>query len=128
ASLPMSVMAAVFEAVVAAVYLDGGFEAARSLVRRLMALRVDHSLGENDTRNYKSLLQQMAQRKFGRTPSYRTLDVQGPDHSKCFQVAATIGPRVYPGAWGASKKEAEQLAAKNALFELSGENLPHAAE
>jgi ribonuclease-3 len=52
------------------------------------------------------------------------LDEKGPDHSKCFKVAAVIGRYTYPGAWGRNKKEAEQRAAMNALAAVNGEPLP----
>ena len=68
--------------------------------------------------NHKSLLQQLAQRDFGLTPTYEVLAEEGPDHSKSFHVSAQIGTRRYPPAWGRNKKEAEQRAASNALEEL----------
>ena len=64
--------------------------------------------------NYKSLLQQLAQRENGTTPTYQLLDEKGPDHSKCFKIAAQIGRSRYQAAWGRNKKEAEQRAARNA--------------
>ena len=66
----------------------------------------------------------MAQRETGSTPTYQLLDEKGPDHSKCFKVAAQIGRTQYPPAWGPNKKEAEQRAARNALAELNGEGVP----
>ena len=74
--------------------------------------------------NFKSLLQQVAQREFGATPQYHMLDEKGPDHSKCFKIAAVIGRHHYPAAWGRNKKEAEQKAAMNALAEVHGEPTP----
>ena len=74
--------------------------------------------------NYKSLLQQLAQREYGTTPTYQLLDEKGPDHSKCFKIAALIGRNRYQPAWGRSKKEAEQRAAWNALSELNEEAPP----
>ena len=70
--------------------------------------------GENGC-NYKSQLQQFAQREFGSTPTYQLLDEKGPDHSKCFKISAQIGRDRYQPAWGRNKKEAEQRAARNAL-------------
>ena len=74
--------------------------------------------------NYKSLLQQLAQRENGSTPTYQLLDEKGPDHSKCFKIAAQIARHRYGAAWGRNKKEAEQRAARNALAELNGEPAP----
>ena len=62
--------------------------------------------------NYKSLLQQVAQRENGPTPTYQLLDEKGPDHSKCFKIAAQIGQHRFQAAWGRNKKEAEQRAAQ----------------
>ena len=66
----------------------------------------------------------MAQREFNATPQYVLLDEKGPDHSKCFKIAAVIGRHTYAGAWGRNKKEAEQRAAMNALAQVSGDPIP----
>ena len=126
--VPLSIMAAVFESLIAGVYLDGGMQAARQFVERLMTPEIDRVTQAGHMRNYKSLLQQLAQKTFGQTPVYRLLDEKGPDHSKCFFVSAVIGTRTYPAAWGASKKEAEQGAAENALSEIQGTEIPNVAE
>jgi len=127
-TVPMSVAAAVFESLTAGVYLDGGLEAARRLIERLMGPEIELAGGVEHGRNYKSLLQQYAQKLFGATPVYRLLDEKGPDHSKCFKVAALIGQQTYQPAWGANKKAAEQRAAQNALYELEGKPIPHVCE
>ena len=75
--------------------------------------------------NFKSLLQQLSQKEFGTTPTYQLLDERGPDHSKCFKIAAAVGGASYAPAWGRNKKEAEQKAACNALAEMSGETAPY---
>ena len=116
--IPTSILGAVFESLVAGVYLDGGLEAARGFIERAVEDELDQAVSRGPGRNFKSVLQHLAQKRFGETPSYRLLDEQGPDHSKCFQVAAVIGDTVYTSAWGASKKEAEQAAARNALTDL----------
>lgn len=127
-TVPMSVAAAVFESLIAGVYLDGGLEPARQLIERLMGPEIELAGGVEHGRNYKSLLQQYAQKMFGETPVYRLLDEKGPDHSKCFKVSALIGQQAYQPAWGANKKAAEQRAAQNALYELEGKPVPHIAE
>lgn len=116
--IPTSILAAVFESLVAGVYLDGGLEAARALIERVLDDELDRAEARDRGRNYKSVLQHLAQKRFGETPNYRLMDEQGPDHSKCFLVAAVIGETAYTAAWGASKKEAEQAAARNALADL----------
>lgn len=124
--VPNSILAALLEALIGAVYLDGGFEAAREMVLRLVDGEIERAAESLTGVNYKSLLQQHAQRDLGKVPTYAVLDEQGPDHSKCFHVAAVIGSHRFPPAWGPSKKEAEQRAARNALAELDGEPIPHA--
>jgi ribonuclease-3 len=126
--IPSSILAGVFESVVAAVYLDGGHEAVGAFVERAMAPVLDLEAEPRLSRNYKSMLQQMSQKQFGSTPLYQVLDEKGPDHSKCFKISAAIGPQAYPAAWGASKKEAEQRAALNALCEIEGKPAPHRAD
>ena len=121
--IPTSILGAVFESLVAAVYLDGGLEAARGFVERLVEPEIERASRRERGRNFKSVLQHLAQKRFGETPNYRLLDSQGPDHSKCFQISAVIGETAYPAAWGPNKKEAEQAAAKNALEELDGTGL-----
>ncbi|MCS7306166.1 MAG: ribonuclease III [Thermoguttaceae bacterium] len=118
--IPESVLAAVFESLVAAVYLDGGLEAARQLILRHLGPEIEAAAEGELEANYKSLLQQLVQREHGITPTYEVLAEKGPDHCKYFQIAAQIGSTRYRPAWGRTKKEAEQLAARNALQELTG--------
>jgi ribonuclease-3 len=120
-SAPESVLADMYESLVAAVYLDAGFDAARDVVIRHMEKEVEATVSGNVGANYKSTLQQLSQKQFGRTPTYVLVEEKGPDHSKNFLVAARIGARQYEPAWGANKKDAEQLAAKNALEAISME-------
>jgi ribonuclease III len=121
---PPSVLADVFESVVAAIYLDGGMEAARRFVVDQLGPEIAETVRGQSGVNYKSTLQQMAQRQFGATPVYHLLDEKGPDHLKCFKVAAQIGGHRYAPAWGRNKKDAEQRAALNALSQLAGDPAP----
>lgn len=116
--LPVSLRAAVFESVVGAIYLDGGFEAAQAFVLRAVAPHIEIWAAGENRENHKSVLQQYVQRVLGTTPRYETLDEQGPDHSKCFEVCVAVGDRRFPSAWGPSKKDAEQEAARRALTAL----------
>lgn len=118
AKLPTSLLAGVFESLVAAIYLDGGMEAVRGFVERTMTDEVDGAVESEHGHNFKSLLQQLAQRVYNTTPTYALLDERGPDHRKSFLVSARIGGHEYAPAWGANKKEAEQKAAQNALEAL----------
>ena len=113
-------MAAVCESLIAGIYLDGGMTAAREFIKRLMMPEIEQAGQTTHGQNYKSQLQQLAQKSLGETPVYRLLDEKGPDHSKCFNISAMIGAHCFPDAWGPSKKEAEQNAAQNALNQIQG--------
>lgn len=123
-SVPPSVLADVLESLIAAIYLDGGHQPAREFIERFAGPEIELAAGGEMGGNYKSLLQQIAQREHGTTPTYQLLDERGPDHSKCFKISAQIGPTRYQAAWGRNKKEAEQRAAYNALSELNRETPP----
>lgn len=117
-SMPSSLAAAVYESVVAAIYLDGGFETVRDYVLRTIGPKSDAIAANSHQMNYKAMLQQHAQKELGFTPMYELLDEKGPDHSKCFEVGVAIGGRRFTSAWGPNKKMAEQKAALLALREL----------
>jgi ribonuclease-3 len=123
-AVPSNLLADVFESLVAAIYLDGGLEAARTFILKYVGPEIEHVAEGAHGGNFKSLLQQVAQREFNATPQYHLLDEQGPDHSKCFKIAAVIADHTYAAAWGSNKKEAEQRAAMNALAQVNGEPIP----
>jgi ribonuclease-3 len=116
--LPSSLAAGTFEAIIAAIYLDGGLEAARAFLLRHMDEELREATESQHQFNFKSHLQQWAQRNMSATPLYELLDEKGPDHAKCFEIAVSIGDRQFPSAWGPNKKEAEQKAARLALITL----------
>jgi len=116
--LPGSCLAAVVEALIGAIFIDGGEKRARKFVLQCFGGLLDQADARQHHGNFKSMLQQHAQHQLNTTPSYELLDEKGPDHSKCFEVSVIIGRRRYPSGWGPSKKEAEQLAAFHALREL----------
>ena len=122
--VPPSLLADVFESLLAAIYLDGGNDAAHDFVEQFIGPEIELAAAGELGGNYKSLLQQFAQREFGSTPVYQLLDEKGPDHAKCFKVSAQVGGHRYQAAWGRNKKEAEQRAANNALAELKNEPPP----
>lgn len=113
-----SLAAGLTEALIAAIYIDGGFDAARSFILRTFAPFIERADTVQARGNFKSLLQQYAQQQFNVTPVYMLLDEKGPDHDKCFESEAVIAERHFVSAWGTNKKEAEQKAALNALIEL----------
>ncbi len=121
-ALPTSLRAAVFEAVIGAVFLDGGLEPAKRFILQTISGHIDQCAAAEHRDNHKSTLQQFAQRWLSATPYYESLDEQGPDHCKCFEVCVVVGGRRFPSAWGASKKEAEQEAARRALELLRAVN------
>jgi ribonuclease-3 len=124
--LPNSCCAAALEAIIGAIFLDGGSEAARDFVLRQFNKLLEKADARQPQENYKSMLQQYAQRLLDCTPMYEILDEKGPDHSKCFEVGVVIGSRRFASAWGPNKKEAEQIAAFITLQEL--EVLPEGAK
>ncbi len=124
--VPRSLLSDVFEAIVAAVYLDTGFNTTKEMVLRYIEPEVSLAIDGHAGSNYKSALQQYAQRELGEAPTYVLVGERGPDHSKSFHVSAKIGERVFTPAWGRSKKDAEQRAAGNAISELHSEDPPFA--
>ena len=117
-ALSGSLAAGVLETVIAAIYIDGGFDAARSFILKIFGPTIEQADAEHVQGNFKSLLQQYAQEQFNVTPNYILLDEKGPDHNKCFELEVAIASQHFPSAWGTNKKEAEQKAAFNALVEL----------
>lgn len=116
--VPRSVAAAAFESIIGAIFLDGGLEPARHYIIGHAGEHIEEAFANEHQDNFKSMLQQHAQRKWNTTPDYRLLDEKGPDHSKCFEVAVVVDGRHFPSAWGVNKKEAEQDAARKALVQL----------
>ena len=112
---PKSLLANVFEALIAAIYLDGGIEAASEFTLRYLKKEIDLVCKNQHKKNYKSILQQYSQKEYGITPNYRLLQQIGPDHGKSFEIVVSIKGSEYGRGWGKSKKEAEQSAAKEAL-------------
>lgn len=112
-----SILADAFEAVIAAVYLDGGFDAAWALVERLLAGRLEQ-VEPTGFFDYKTRLQEMAMARRKEQPTYRVVAELGPDHDKRFVVAVLLGGSEWARADGRSKKEAEQAAAAAAAFKL----------
>ena len=117
--LPQSLAAAALESTIAAVYLDGGLAPVYAWLAPLLDEHIESAFESGHQQNYKSVLQQHAQRKFQKTPEYLMLSEEGPDHAKTFRVAVRINGKTYEAGTGASKKQAEQRAALMALHELA---------
>ena len=112
-----SILADATEAMLAAIYLDGGMEAVRPIIRTLI---LDKEQEKAAGRDYKTALQELVQRKPGASVSYRLVRESGPDHCRSFEMEASVGQRVIGKGSGRTKKEAEQMAAKAALEKLDG--------
>ena len=111
----MSILADAFEAVIAAIYLDGGLEPARVFILKYMEEIICDSRKGKIFRDYKTHLQEVLQGKGESNIWYRLVDEKGPDHNKRFIMEVGINERVLGVGEGKSKKEAEQIAAKKAL-------------
>lgn len=116
-----SILADAVEAVFAAVYLDGGIEAASSLIHRCLLEAEREEAVEERRRDYKTALQELVQRQADQVLAYRMVGEEGPDHAKTFVAEVLLnGERLGTGS-GHSKKEAEQAAARGALAMLGEE-------
>lgn len=111
-------LANVFEAVLGAVYLDGGFEKAREIVHKFLLPKLSQIIESNAQVDAKSEFQEIAQARLAITPEYRVLHESGPDHDKIFEMGAYVGKDLFGRGKGASKQEAEQAAAEAALKKL----------
>src|SRR5271163_5219828 len=89
--LPSNLLADVYESLVGAMYLDGGLEPVKEFILKYLNPEIEQVAEAAHAGNYKSLLQQVAQKEFSATPAYHLLDEKGPDHSKCFKISAVIG-------------------------------------
>ncbi len=117
-----SLLANAFEAVAAAIYIDGGFDDAYRVILSFLEQDIEKvSVGGNQ-RDYKSRLQEYTQNRLGCVPRYRVVSEEGPDHKKVFLVKLTLEGRVIGSGRGKSKKVAEQHAAREALTELLGKD------
>ena len=115
-----SILAAAIEAVLGAVYLDGGFLATRAVVARLFAAELQRPLRSHLT-DHKTRLQEITQKRYRETPVYTLVRASGPDHDKAFVSELRILGRTYGRGEGKSKKAAEQEAALRALEQLETE-------
>lgn len=110
-----SILADATEAVIAAVYLDGGITEASGLIHRFLLDAEKEEVVEERRRDFKTELQEFVQRQAGQELSYRMAGEQGPDHAKTFSAEVLLNGAVVGSGVGRSKKEAEQAAAADAL-------------
>lgn len=109
-----SILADVFEALLGAIYLDGGLGVTKSFLLFHFEGEFESAIG-SPPRNYKAELQDFSQKEYGTPPLYKVVDETGPDHAKVFHVMVFINEKEAGVGMGASKKEAEQRAAFDAL-------------
>lgn len=118
-----SILADAFEAVLATIYLDGGMSAAKDFVMNTVLRDLEHHSGDEESfKDYKTTLQEIIQRNPEESVSYVLIGESGPDHDKQFTVAVHLNSNVIGTGVGKSKKQAEQMAAKQALM-LMGESI-----
>ncbi len=110
-----SILADAYEAVVGAIYLDQGYDAAKTFISHTVLIKTADIIKQGLYKDAKSLVQEKAQEHVSVTPSYKVLSEEGPDHDKLFTVGIFFGDTKIADGEGRSKQEAETSAAKNAL-------------
>ena len=117
-----SILAGAFEALLGAIYRDGGYPAAYRVIKRSFGVDLTaKKLGQHD---YKTRLQEISQMLFRAPPEYRIVAESGPDHDKYFVTEISVGGKILGRGEGRSKKQSEQQAAKEALSELQKNDSP----
>jgi ribonuclease-3 len=109
------ILANTFEAVIGALFLDGGYDTAKAFIGKSLFSHLDKIVGERLWQDAKSRFQEEAQERTGITPNYIVLKESGPDHNKRFEVGVYIGSDLVASGEGASKQDAEQVAAQEGL-------------
>ncbi len=113
-----ALLCAAFEALVGAIYLDGGLKKVRTFIEPMLHPAAHLTLMEHQHDDPKSMLQEWAQSHGFNHPQYRTVDAQGPDHAKMFEVEVLVDGQVYGKGSGPSKQAAAKVAARHALQAL----------
>jgi ribonuclease-3 len=106
-----TLLADALEAIIGAYYLDSGFKAVHAFVERLLAPEIHKVLEDRHRKDYKTLLQELAQKRFRSYPRYRVVQRKGPDHNRIFAIEVTVENRTFGPGEGKNKKDAEQAAA-----------------
>lgn len=113
-----SLLADAIEAVLAAVYLDGGYKKAKEFILTLFKEKIDTILSSGEFYDFKTELQEKTQLLFGKIPEYKVIKQEGKEHKKIFTVEVYVAGEMFGTGCGKSKKEAETLAAKKGLLKL----------
>lgn len=121
-AIKKSILADIFEAIAAAIYLDGGYPAVRGTVIPILQDRIDEAASTRAFLDAKSEVQRICQQLFGQTPEYRIISESGPDHAKFYTVETDMCGLSYGLGAGPSKKQAQKLAAEEALHKYYEKN------
>ncbi len=113
-----SLLADAVEAILGAVYLDGGYKKAKELILRLFKEKIDTILSSGEFHDFKTELQEKTQLLFSTIPEYKMIKQEGEEHKKFFTVEVYITGKKFGRGYGKSKKEAETIAAKEAIYKL----------
>jgi len=119
--VPDSLLADAYEAIVAAIYLDGGYQPVKNFVLMTLKSEIPFAIEQANSTNYKSNLQKLLQQQKRPLPIYRVLGSTGPEHSRVFEIAVLIEGQEMGRGTGSSKKAAEQEAARSALDNIDAE-------
>lgn len=114
-----TILADLFEAIIGAIYLDGGLEAAKSFLFDHFSHEIIEII-KQPLKNWKALLQDYCQKKFQQAPLYKVLEESGPDHIKIFKIVVLLNEQPLGHGEGSSKKEAQQAAASDAMSKIKG--------
>ncbi len=117
-----SILADLVEAMLGAVYIDGGIECARKFFMPLIEDKIKDTAGCAGKKDYKTTLQEIVQQEKGRQAVYTIIDEKGPDHMKEYRARVSVG-KLQASGTGRTKKAAEQMAAKNIISKLGGKTL-----
>ena len=122
-----AILADCMEAIIGAYYLDSGFRAVKSFVQRLFMPEIEAVLTDRHEKDYKTLLQELAQKKHRTYPKYRVVRKKGPNHDRTFWIEVDVNGKQFGPGRGKSKKEAEQEAAEMAYRALKRAGRSHSA-
>ncbi len=111
-----SILASTLEALIGAIYLDGGLDPISAILHRLFKNDIKLIISKKGERNWKELLQQHTQKKFKSRPDYKIIKETGPPHKRKFVIGVKINNKMLGSGAGDNKKQAEQKAAKSTLF------------
>jgi ribonuclease-3 len=114
-----SLLADAIEALLGAVYIDGGYKKAKELILVLFKEKIDTILSSGEFHDFKTELQEKTQLLFSTIPEYKMIKQEGEEHKKIFTVEVYIAGKKFGTGYGKSKKEAETIAAKEAIYKLS---------